>query len=129
NRRACVGTDVEVLVPLHDERNGVLHGLARYLLVVDLEYTGAAAGETAHVVEGQRADAEPVILEVELKRVLAGRELRSLPARALQINEVVEEHGFAPQHVEPVAAEPTALSDDHAFGTTLRDVDLRSEVE
>src|SRR5262249_33655049 len=58
HRRSRVGTDVEVLVPLHDERDGVLHGLARYLLVVDLEYTGAAAADTAYVVERERAQSE-----------------------------------------------------------------------
>ena len=47
---------------------------------------------------------------------------------ALQIDEVVQEHGLALQHIEPVAAEPAALGHDHAFGAALRDLDLGLEV-
>src|SRR5262249_6956947 len=78
-----------------------------HLLAVHLEHTGATAGETAHVVEGQRADAEPVVFEVELEHVLAGGEsVGSFPARALEVEKVVQEYGLAFQHVKAVAAEP-----------------------
>src|SRR5690606_31241931 len=66
-----VGTHVEVLVPLQDQRDGALHGLPRDLLAVDLEHALAAAADPADAVEGERADAEPVIGEGELERVLA----------------------------------------------------------
>src|SRR5262249_31726581 len=66
--RAGVGANVEVLVPLHDEWDSVLHGLARHLLAIDLEHASAAAADAAHVVEGERAGPEAIIFEVELKR-------------------------------------------------------------
>jgi hypothetical protein len=50
-----------------------------------------------------------VILEVDFKRVLARRErIGALPANALHIEEIIEEHRLSVQHVEPVAAEPAA---------------------
>ena len=71
----------------------MLHGLPRHLLAVDLEHTGAAAADAAHVVvEGEGGEAEAVVLEVEveLKRVLARRQLiRAFPTRALVVEEVV----------------------------------------
>src|SRR5262249_13037816 len=82
------------------------------------------------VVEGERTKTEAVIFEVELKRVLARRQrIRSLPARALEINKVVQEYGLALQHIEPVTAKSAALRYDHAFSTGLRDVDLGFVVE
>src|SRR5262245_52825790 len=55
--------------------------------------------------------------------MLARRQgLRSLPAHALEVEEVVQKHGLALQHVEPVAAEPTALGHDYALGATLGDI-------
>ena len=51
------------------------------LLAVHLQHAGAAAADAAQVVEGQRAHAEAVVLEVELQRVLARRQrLRAFPA-------------------------------------------------
>src|SRR5215831_17726677 len=58
DRRAGVGANVEVLVPLHDERNGMRDALARHLLAIDLEHTSAAAANAAHIVVGERADTE-----------------------------------------------------------------------
>ena len=72
-----------------DQRDGALHLLVGDRLAVDLEDAGAAAADAAHAVEGERAHAEPVVLEVELERVLAGRQrLGALPADALQIDQV-----------------------------------------
>src|SRR5262252_2765090 len=73
HRRPGVGADVEVLVPLHNQRDRVPHGLTRNLLAVDFQHSGAAAADTAYVVEREGAQSEAVILEVELKRVLAWR--------------------------------------------------------
>src|SRR5262245_50379784 len=56
NRRAGVRADVEVLVPLQDQRNSALHSLARHLLAVDFEHTSAAATDAAQIVECERAD-------------------------------------------------------------------------
>ena len=58
-------------------------------LAVDLEYAGPAAADAAQVVEGKRREAEAVVLEVELERVLAGRErVGAFPADPLQIEQV-----------------------------------------
>src|SRR5262249_7239766 len=128
--RAGVRTDVKVLVPLHDERDSVLHRFARHLFAVDLEHTSTTAANATDVVEGERTKTEAVIFEVELKRVLARRQrIRSLPARALEINKVVQEYGLALQHIKPVTAKSAALRYDHAYSTGLRDVDLGFVVE
>src|SRR5262249_2637817 len=70
--RASLCADVEVLVPLHDQRDRVLHRLARHLLAVDLKHASPAATYAAYVVEGERGRSEAVIFEVELKRCLPG---------------------------------------------------------
>src|SRR5262249_44868692 len=88
-RCASVSADVEVLVPLEDQRQCVLHLLARNLLAVDLEDADATATDAAQVVEGERSHAQSVMLEVELERVPAGRQcLGAFPANALQVGEI-----------------------------------------
>src|ERR1017187_1757627 len=79
HRSASVGANVKVLVPLQDQRQGVLHRLRGHRLAVDLENAGTAAADTAHVVEGERSHAKTAVPEVEFERVLAGRKrFRSL---------------------------------------------------
>ena len=69
--------------------------------------------------------AESVVLEVELHRVLAGREgLGAFPADALEVDQVPEEHRLALEQVEAVAAEAPAGGEDHALGAALRHVDV-----
>src|SRR5262245_47384181 len=84
HRSAGVRADVEGLVPLQDKRHRALHFLRGHHLPVDLQHPGAALADAAQLVEGQRREAQPVVFEGELARVLAGRErLRALPAHAL----------------------------------------------
>ena len=86
---------------------------------------GTASADAAHAVEGQGCGAESVVLEVELQGVLAGRKrFRPLPADSLQIEEVPDEDRLAFQHVEAVAAEPTAVGTQHALGAALGYVDV-----
>src|SRR5215471_12930075 len=128
HRRAGVGADVEVLVPLQDQRNSALHSVARHLLAVDFEHTSAAAADAAQIVKCERADSQPVVFEVELQRVLAWHQcIRSLPAHAFQVDEVPQKLRLALEHIEPVTAEAAALGHDHAFGAARRDVDLSLE--
>ena len=70
-------------------------------------------------------------LEVEDDGVLAGLQLRPLPHRALEVEQIVEEHHLAATDAEfalaqeqAVAAEAPALGDDHAFRAALGDLDL-----
>ena len=85
--------------------------------------------DAAHVVEGERAHAEAVVLEVELQRVLAGRQrLGAFPLHALQVDEVPDEDRLALEQVEAVAGEAAALGDEHALAAALRDLDLGLEV-
>ena len=92
------------------------HGFGGHDLAVHLERAGAGTAEAAHVVEGERADAEAVILEVELQGVLAGRErVRAFPLDAFQVNQVPEEHRLALEQVEAIAGEASAGGQDHAF--------------
>ena len=62
---------------------------------------------------------------------LPGFQLRPLPHRALEVEQIVEEHDLAPTDAEfalaqeqAVAAEAPALGDDHAFRATLGNLDL-----
>src|SRR5262245_4474310 len=73
HRCAGVGTDVEVLIPLHDEWDSELHGLPRHFFAIDLEHARTTATDTARVVIGERAHPETGILELELQRVPAWR--------------------------------------------------------
>ncbi len=123
-----VGADVEALVPLQDHRQRVRHGNGLDSFAVHLERAGAAAAEAAQVVERERADAEAVVLEVELDRVLAGRErVRAFPLDAFQVNQVPEEHRFALEQIEAVAGKPAARGQDHALGTALRHFNVRRD--
>jgi len=73
-RCAGVGADVEGLVPLHDERDRVVHLLGGDFLAVHLKHAGAGLANAAEVIERQRFGAETFVLEVKLHGVSAGRE-------------------------------------------------------
>ena len=85
HRCAGVGADVEALVPLQDQRASCApsSGVATSLPSTFSTPVPPLA-DAAHVVEGERADAEAVVLEVELERVLARRQrVRAFPLDAL----------------------------------------------
>ena len=129
HRRAGIGADVEVLIPLQYQRQRVFHRLRCHRRAVDLQDARTALTDAAYVVEGERTHAEAVVFEVELQSVLAGRQhLSTFPAHAFQVDQVPQEHRLAFQHVEAVATEATALGHDHAFGAPLRDLHLGFEV-
>src|SRR5262249_51489924 len=129
DRRAGIGPDVEVLVPLKDERDRVLHLLARDFSAVDLQYAGAAPAEPTIATGHERRRPDPGIPDLELERVLARRQgLGCLPLDALQVHQVPREDRLALEQVEAVAAEATALRDQHALASTRRHLDLRLEV-
>src|SRR5437762_6212624 len=87
-----VGADIEALVPLQDHRQGVRHGDGLNFLAVHLERSGARTTDSTHVIKREGAEAETVVLEVVLQRMLAGSErLRAFPLDALQVNHVPEE--------------------------------------
>jgi hypothetical protein len=50
------------------------HRLAGDLLAVDLEHADAPASDAAYIVEGERANPQAILFEVEFERVLAGRQ-------------------------------------------------------
>jgi hypothetical protein len=69
-------------------------------------------------------------LEVEHDGVLSGAQLGPCPRRALEVEQVVEEHHVAPANPfdalaqeESIAAEAPAIGDDHAFRATFGDRD------
>src|SRR5262249_14924309 len=92
-----------------------------------LEDAGAAPGKPTHVVEGERREAEAVIFEVELERVLAWRERRALPPHPLEVEQVPGKDGFAFQEVHPVPAEPATFANDCAIRACLRYLDIRGD--
>src|SRR5262245_23267234 len=119
--RAGIGTDVQRLVPLQSEGNCPVHRLGSDDLAIDLEHTGATTTDTAHVVEGQRGEAKPVVFEVELEGVLARRQcLLALPAHTLQVEQVPDVDGLTLEDVKAPASEATALCGDHAVAGLRR---------
>src|ERR1035437_1131498 len=112
-RRAGVAADVEGLVPRHGQRYAVIECLRRNHLAIDLERAGATFADAADIVEGQSTEAEPVILEVVLQRVLTRCErLRAWPLHALEIEQIPGEDGFPFQQIQTIAAETSAIGDD-----------------
>src|SRR5215475_13447047 len=123
DRRAGIHADIKALIPLEGEGNRVLHGLLVHLLAVHAQRAGAAFAEAAAVE-----------LEIEDERVLTGREFGACPCRALEIEEVVQEHRFASADAElafakkkAVAAECPALGHDHAFCAAFGNLHLRGD--
>ncbi len=121
-----IRADVKAFVPLQDHWQGLFHFPGGDFDAVDLEGAGAGAAKTTHIVEGKGADAQTVVFEVKLDRVLAGlKRLRAFPLDALQIYHVPQEHRFALEQVESITGEASARCEDHALGTALGDSDLR----
>src|SRR5208337_311910 len=87
-------------------------------------------------VDGQHAsaalaEARAVRSPFEHDRVTARLQLRPLPHRALEVEQVVQEHDpasieadFALAEEQAIAAEAAALGDDHAFRSALGNLDF-----
>ena len=74
-------------------------------------------------------------LEVEDDRVLAGVQLRSFPHRPFQVEQVIEEDHpaaiesqFALAQEKTIAAEASAIGDDHAFCAACGDFHLGGDL-
>src|SRR4029079_19547531 len=94
DRGTGVLPDVEVFVLRGHDGCRVIHGLIVQLLPVHEESTRATLAEAAAVE-----------LEVEHDGVLASRQLRPFPRRALEIEQVVEEHRLAPADAQVALAQ------------------------
>src|SRR5262245_43641662 len=92
HRRAGSGAHVKGLVSRWDDGERALTLLLRSDLAVDLQDAGAAATDAADIVEGERGKAQSVIFEIELERVLAGRELGPFPPDALEVYQIGRAH-------------------------------------
>ncbi len=98
--------------------------LARF--AVHLQHAGARPPEAAHVVERQRPDAEAVILEVELQRVLARGVVPPgavLPMR-LRSTRFQQEHLACPSGGKLVARRTSAGRHDPDLRRTFRGLRL-----
>src|ERR1700751_2883422 len=76
---ARILADIETLVFRESEGRGVLHRIPGHLLAIDGQHAGTALAQTRL---GR--------FEIEHDRVFAGFELRSLPHRPLEVEQVVE---------------------------------------
>ncbi len=90
-----VGANVEALVPLEDHGKCAFHGDSLDSLAVHLESAGAGTTQATHIVEGERAYPQTVILEVEFNCVPARSEFRSFPPDPFEVDQVPQEHGLA----------------------------------
>ena len=72
NSCAGVGSNVECLIPLKEERNCPLQFLGRNFLAVDLEHTYAAACDTADTVVRKCASTSPSYLKSNINVCLPG---------------------------------------------------------
>jgi hypothetical protein len=105
-----VRADVERLVPLQNQWQGALHLLLSYDLAVQIENSHAAAADAGEIVEGESSDPQAIVFEVELQRVLAGRErFGAFPAHPLQIDQVPGKNRLALEEIEAIAGEAAAL--------------------
>src|SRR5262249_43592824 len=112
-----VGADVEGLVELQDDRDRPIHLPGGDGLAVHLQDAGAAPPDPAQVVEREGGEAQAVVPEVEDERVPAGREgFGPLPFHPLEVEQVPGEDGLAPQQIEAVSAEASAVGVEHALG-------------
>src|SRR5262245_32001260 len=121
--RARVLADVEGFIFRECNRGGVLQRIRRHLFAVHGQYARATLAQTGSVG-----------LEIERNGVLAGCQLRALPRRALEIEQVVEKYDLAAAKAEfafaeeqAIAAEAPAVIDDHARRTTLGNLALGSD--
>src|SRR5262245_31871200 len=100
HRGTGISADVEVLVPLHNQWNGMLHTLSCYFSAIDFEHAGAASTNSTYAIEGKGFDAHTVVFKVEFQRMLARRQcVRALPTRSFVVEEVVQEDWFALEQV------------------------------
>src|SRR5262249_34579525 len=81
---AGVLTDVERFAFRERNRGGVLQRIPSHLLAVYRQYTGASLAQPRTIGP-----------EVEDDGVLSSLQLRSLPRRALEVEQIVEEHDLA----------------------------------
>ena len=103
--------------------------MRRHHFAVDLEYTGAAAIQAAGAAERQGGSTQTVVLEVELKRVLAGRKcFRTFPFDALEIDQVSGDHRLALEQIESIPGKAAAMGHQHAFGAPFGNLDLGLDV-
>src|ERR1019366_5205844 len=121
--RARIDPDIERFIDRHQERNGVLDGLARQFLTIDREHTRAALARPGAVVLEIEYDLVLARLERGAQPVL--RAHAALPAEALQIEQVVHEHRLAFEQVETIAAEAPTQGHDHALRALLGNRDIR----
>ena len=77
-----VGTDIQCLVPLQDERNGMFHPLRGYGRAVLLEHAGASLAEATVVAEHQRARARALPAGPNDQKVAAPVPVLRLPIDA-----------------------------------------------
>src|SRR5262249_62038780 len=78
---ARILADVESFVLRERDRGGVLHRIPSCLFTVHRQHAGTTFAQTRFVW-----------LEIEHDGVLARCQLRSLPNRALEVEQIVEEH-------------------------------------
>jgi hypothetical protein len=117
---ARVLANVERFILGERDRGCMLHGIPGHFLAVHGQHAGAPLAQTWAFG-----------LEVEDDGVLARLQLWPFPHRALEVEQVIEEHHLALADAlhafaqeQSIAAEAPTLGDDHAFRTALGNLDL-----
>src|SRR5262249_54688884 len=123
NPGSSVLADVEALILRECDRDGVLQCIFRHLLAIYQQYAGATFAQT-----------RTVGFDIEHDGVLARGQLRYLPHRALEVEQVVEEHNlstveskFPLAQKQAIATKASALSNDHAFCAAFGNVNFSSD--
>src|SRR5262249_25523790 len=128
HRCGAAVADVERLVEGQGQGNGMLQLLRRHDLAVDLQRSRSAPTYAAQIVVCERLPTEPVVLEVVHNCMLPGSQfIASLPTGPLEVEKVIREHRLTFEKVQRIADESISLADDHALGTSLRDIDVRGD--
>src|SRR5438477_11802941 len=91
--------------------------IVSHFFVVHLQDAGAALTK-----------ARAIVFEVEYDGMFARRErLLTFPAKALKVEEIIEEHRLAFEQIHAIAAEPAAHRGDHSIAAALRDLHFGSD--
>jgi hypothetical protein len=115
---AGVLADVEGFVLREGDRGGVVHGISGNFPAVHGEHTCPSLAQTW-----------TVSLEVKDDGVLAGFQLRPLPYRTLEVEQVVEEHHPAPVNAEFALTQEQAIANGNASTADIRSLSGLSRSE
>ena len=122
-----VGADVEALVPLQDDRQGLLHA-SWYATTLPSTLSVPVPGRPSplKLLNASVPTPRPSYLKSNSSVCRPGRRVPPVPShfRRFEVDQIPQEHGLALEQVEAVAGEAPAGGQHHAFGAAFRHLDV-----